>query len=110
MPVIKKTNESGDEDFVLERLDRIAEVLELALSPQLEGARSRLRADSLDAAIFDHTAGRWVPAGELQHKVAAATGAKKRTLQEHLSALVENGFLKKDGAGPSVRYRSSGLI
>jgi DNA-binding transcriptional ArsR family regulator len=97
-------------DALFERLDRLTEILELALSPQLDAARSKLRADSLDAAIFDATAGEWVPAGDLQRKVAAATGAKKRTLQEHLSGLVDAGYLQKDGAGPSVRYRSSGLI
>jgi len=97
-------------DPLLERIDRLTAMLELALAPQLEVARERLRTDPLDAAIFDATADGWVSAGDLQRVLTATTGAKKRTIQAHLAELVAAGHLKQRGGRRFSEYRSSGLI
>jgi hypothetical protein len=97
-------------DPLLARLDRLTAMLELALAPQLDAARERLRSDPLDAAIFDATAEGWIPAAELQRVLIAKTGAKKRTVQTHLGELVTAGHLEQRGGRRFSEYRSSGLI
>lgn len=97
-------------DPLLDRIDRLTEMLELALSPQLEARRSQLRANSVDATIFDATAGDWIAAAELQRRVKKATGAEKRTLQSHLSKLIAAGHVEHRGGRRYAEYRSSGLI
>ncbi len=97
-------------DPLLGRIDRLTELLELALSPQLEARRSQLRADPVDTAIFDATAGDWIAATELQRRVKKATGVEKRALQSHLSKLIAAGHVEHRGGRRYAEYRSSGLI
>ncbi len=101
---------SATADPLLSRIDHLTELLELALAPQLEARRAELRADALDAAVFDATAGSWVAAAELQRKVKKATGAEPRTLQKHLARLVDQGHVEHRGGRRYAEYRSSGLI
>lgn len=96
-------------DPLLDRIDRLTELLELALSPQLDARRNQLRADSVDAAIFDATAGDWI-AAEVQRRVKKATGVEKRALQSHLSKLIAAGHVEHRGGRRYAEYRSSGLI
>jgi hypothetical protein len=93
-------------DPVVERLDRLTMLLELALGPQLEQARQRIRADALDAAILDAAAKEWTPAAKLRQAVATTTAKKQRAIQIHVGELVERGFLSKRGSGNYVEYRS----
>jgi DNA-binding transcriptional ArsR family regulator len=93
-------------DPLLARLDRLTLLLELALAPQIEARRTELRADPIDAAIFDHTANAWVPASKLRQKVKA----KPRTLQSHLAKLIEAGLVEHRGGKRYAEYRSAGLI
>jgi hypothetical protein len=97
-------------DAIVERLERLTVLLELALRPQLEQARRQIRSDEVDAAIFDSADGAWTPAAKLQHEVAAATGKKERSIQGHVGDLVEKGFLLRRGGGKNVEYRSSEVI
>jgi hypothetical protein len=95
---------------VVQRLDRLTTLLELALAPQLEEARQKIRSDGLDAAIFDAAAGGWTPASQLRQAVAAATGRKQRAIQIHVGDLVDKGFLLKRGGGNHVEYFTSEVI
>jgi DNA-binding MarR family transcriptional regulator len=105
------TNEAATTDpALLERLDRLTQILELSLAPQLDTARAELRADEVDAAIFDCTAGGWKAAADLQREVGKATKTKTRAIQEHLSRLIERGLIQKRGSIRDAEYRSSGLI
>jgi hypothetical protein len=98
-------------DPLLERLDRLTAILELALAPQLAEGRAAVRADEVDAAILDAAASAdWTPAANLQNAVATKTGKKERAIQGHVGALVARGFLLKDGGGTKVRYRTNGVI
>jgi hypothetical protein len=97
-------------DPLLERLDRLTAILELALAPQLAEGRAAVRADEIDAAILDAASVDWTPAADLQKAVATKTGKKERAIQGHVGDLVDQGFLQKDGGGPKVRYRTNGVI
>lgn len=97
-------------DPVVERLDRLATLLELALAPQLADARQKVRADALDAAILDAAAGDWTEAAKLRDAVEAATGKKKRAIQIHVGELIDKRFLFRRGSGNYVEYRTSEVI
>jgi hypothetical protein len=95
---------------LIDRVDRLTQILEVALAPQIEAGRALLRPNEVDAAIFDHTAGTWIATANLQKRVTKATGAKTRSIQNHLSSLVERGFVRKRGGGRSIEFRSVGVI
>lgn len=102
-----KASEPAD---LLERIERISALLEVALAPQLEAGRKFLRRDPIEAAIFDHTAGNWVLTGELQALVAKATKAKDRTIRDRIGTLVERGLLQRRGGARNTEYRSAGVV
>lgn len=97
------------EQPLLERLDRLTRLLELALAPQIEAGRAAVRADHIDAAILDNAAGDWKPAAMLQQAVSKKTGKKTRAIQDHIGDLVERGFLQRKNAGPKTEYRALGV-
>jgi Fic family protein len=100
---------SGGQEIV-ERLDRLMTLLEVALAPQLEQGREAVRKDPVDASILDLTAGKWIPTAKLQMQVEAKTETKDRTIRDHIKVLVERGFLQSQGGGRSTQYRSTGVI
>jgi hypothetical protein len=95
---------------MLERLDRVIGILELALGPQLDSRREELRVDPVDSAVFDCTASGWIPSADLQKKVNEKVVVKPRTLQNHLARLIEAGLVEHRGGKRYAEYRSSGLI
>jgi hypothetical protein len=97
-------------DPLVARLDRIAQMLELALAPQLQAARAALREDPIDAAILDAGAREWKPAAKLLSEVEGATGKKKSVIHDHISALLQRGLLGKQGAGRTTEYRTSAVL
>jgi hypothetical protein len=97
-------------DPLVDRLDRITQMFELALSPQLQAARAALRENAVDAAILDAGGGNWKPAARLLSEVEGATGKKKRAIHGHINALLERGFLEKQGAGRTTEYRTSAVL
>jgi hypothetical protein len=105
-----KTAQPPEPADLLERIERITALLEVALAPQLEAGRESLRRDPIDGAIFDHTAGNWVLTGELQASVTKATKAKDRTIRDRIGGLVERGLLQKRGGARNIEYRSAGVV
>jgi hypothetical protein len=103
------TEPTGTEGPLLERLDRLTGLLELALAPQIEAGRKAVRADQVDAAILDNAAGDWKPAAKLQQAVSKKTGKKTRAIQDHIGNLVERGFLQRKNAGSKTVYRATGV-
>lgn len=102
--------ENSFEDEVISRLDRIAQVLQLALAPQLDSGREHLRSDPLTASIFDQTAGKWVASGNLQRRLAKSSGKGESTVRARLAELGDRGLLERRGEARSREYRSSGLV
>ena len=96
-------------DEVVERLDRITAILQLAHEDAIERARTRIRSDKVNAAILD-AASKWVPAAKMQATVASKTQAATRTIQEHIADLISQGVLEKRGATHTIEYKASGLI
>jgi hypothetical protein len=97
-------------DPLLQRLDRLTQLLELALSPQLDAARAAARENPVDAAILDCGAGDWKPAASLLREVEAKTGKKKSAVHDRISGLTERGFLERQGGGPATEYRTSVVL
>lgn len=95
---------------VVERLDRIISILQLAFREPIEEARNRIREDSLSKALLDAAADEWIPGGELVRSVVASSSGSARSVSRRLSALVSLGAIDKQGGGAQTRYRSSGLI
>lgn len=97
-------------DAVVERLDLMLAVLQLAHQDAIDGAAQRLRADPVNAAILDACADQWVPAGALTEAVMAAAGAKDRTVQGRIAALVTKHAIQRKRSGSHVEYISLGLV
>jgi hypothetical protein len=94
---------------VIERLDRIVAILQLAHREQIESTRTALRADKANAAILDG-AKKLTPAAKLKSAVMKKTGVGASTFSERVAALIELGVLEKEGGGKATQYRATGLI
>jgi hypothetical protein len=98
------------EQVVIERLDLILAVLQLAHHDAIERASQEVRADQLNAEIVDACGEDWVGAGQLTRAAGAAAGAGERTVRTHIAALVARRAIQRRGAGKNIEYRSTGLI
>jgi len=100
----------ADEE-VLQRLDRIIAILQLANHADIEEGRERIRADDLNAAILE-AASKETAAGKLIEAAqkAAKGSPSKPTVQRRIAALVDQGALERNGAGPATRYKVTGLV
>lgn len=94
---------------IIERLDTLIAITRLAHSDRIEQVRRETRADPVNAAILD-AADDWTAAGALRSGVAKSVGQSERTVTRRISELVANGLLSQQGAGPTTKYRASGLI
>jgi DNA-binding transcriptional ArsR family regulator len=97
------------DDSTNERLDKIIFLLGLAFRNEIEQARQAVLSDPVAAAVLDASAGDWIGAGDLKRQVAAATKQSERTVSRRISQLAEQGWLTTAGAGPTIRYRATGL-
>src|SRR5437870_5616644 len=97
------------QDAVVERLDRLISVLQLAHADSIARVRAAIRSDKVNAALLDAST-TWTAAVKLQTAVARETEASKRTIQERIADLVSRGLLEKRGATRTTEYRASGLI
>lgn len=96
-------------DDIAARLDRIAAILQLAHREAIEGARTSIRSDPVNAAILDATT-KLTPAGKVTAEVKRKTGQSPATIARRIATLIEQGAVEKQGAGPATQYRATGLI
>lgn len=96
-------------DEIVERLDQLIAMFALVNKETLEQAASDIRADKVNASILD-AAEDWIIAGELTTSASNSAKVSTRTVRNRIADLLTVGALKRDGSGPSVRYRSTGLI
>jgi hypothetical protein len=94
---------------LVERLDRVIAILQLAHGDAIERARARIRSDKVNASILDASA-KWVTSAKMQTAVATKTKASTRTIQERIADLIAQGVLEKRGAASTTEYKASGLI
>lgn len=97
------------EQDIIERLDRLIAIQQIAHKDVLDAARSTTRADKVNAAILDATSG-WIGTASLQSTAIKKSGAKERTVQMRIVDLLSKGLLEKRGGGRNIEYRSTGLI
>jgi hypothetical protein len=95
---------------VVERLDLILAVLQLAHQDAIERAGSRLRSDEVNSAILEACADDWIAAGKLKSTVMSRTKAKDRTVRGRIAALTTQRAIQRRGGGSNVEYRSMGLV
>jgi Fic family protein len=96
-------------DDVLQRLDKIIAILQIAHEDAIDRKRKGINADPVDAAILK-AAAKETPAGKVVKAAATKAKASDRSVQEHVAELVERGLLEKSGAGPATKYRAIGLV
>jgi chorismate mutase len=99
----------ADEEIV-QRLDKLIAILQLAHYEDIERGRARILADELNAAILEAAAKR-TPTAQV---VAAARKTKgspsPATIGRRIASLVDQGALARSGAGPSTAYEATGLV
>ena len=98
------------ENEIVDRLDTIIAILNLAFAGPIQTARDKIQKDPVNAAILDGLALGAVPAGELQESVKKATGQSVRSIQMRLAALAEQRVLERIGSGPKISYRATGPL
>jgi hypothetical protein len=102
---------SAEEDNTLEaKLDLLIGLLRVAYREPLEKRRTEVLSDPAARAILQAAARGWVDAGTLKSMAAKGGKVSRPTAERRIAELVADGVLRRAGAGPHVRYRSSGLI
>ena len=99
-----------DDRGLEERLDRIVAILQLAFREPLAEAREAIRRDLVNVALLDQANDDWVAAGDLKKHAMEVTKQSKATVERRIASLVDAGGLMTEGGGPSVKYRSTGLL
>lgn len=94
---------------VIERLDRLATIMQLAFREQIDNASAAVRADKVNAAILDGTK-KLTPAATLKTAVMKKTKVGSSTYADRLAALIELGAVEKQGAGRASQYKATGLV
>lgn len=100
----------GDQDQVVERLDKMLALLRLAFADRIQVARDEVVSNPVNRAILERTTEGWVGAGDLTREVMKASGQSNSGVRGRIAALVDSEILTKRGAGPKTEYRSTGLI
>ena len=95
---------------VIKRLDTMISILQLAYTDEIQSARTRIRSDVVNAAVLEAAEADFIGAGKLKTDIARATGQSAKTVQRRIGELVALGALEKEGSGPSVSYKATGLI
>jgi ubiquinone/menaquinone biosynthesis C-methylase UbiE len=95
---------------VMERLDLMLAVLQLAHHDAITRAAIELRANEVNAAILDVCADDWIPAAELKAKVRAKVAVGDTTLKARLATLVARRAIQRRGATHTTAYRALGLV
>lgn len=104
------TDQAPADNEMVKRVDRIIAILQLAYRDEIEAARTEVLRDAVNAAILELVSTDWVSAGDVKAKVVASTKQASRTVERRLARLVATGVIDQEGAGPKVRYRSTGVL
>jgi hypothetical protein len=90
------------------KLDLLIALTRVAVRDRLEAELVEIRRDAVSLAILQNVE-EWIPAGKLKQAVRVATNQSDMTVKRRIADLVSRGALIREGAGPAVKYRSSGL-
>jgi hypothetical protein len=95
---------------VLERLDLMLGVLQLAHHDAIARAAEELRADEINAAILEACADDWIAAADLKAAVRSKVSVGDTALKARLSNLVARRAIQRRGATHTTAYHALGLI
>jgi predicted transcriptional regulator len=96
-------------DEVLQRLDKIIAILQIAHKDEIDRARAEITADKVDAAILK-VASKETPAGAVVKAAATKAKVSGRAVQKHIAVLIERGLLERSGGSTATTYKTTGLI
>jgi DNA-binding transcriptional ArsR family regulator len=92
-----------------EKLDLLIGLFRIAHNGPIDAERQAVRGEPVSNAILE-LSGDWIEAGKLKTAVAMKTKVSIPTVSRRLAELSAKGILSRAGRGPSVRYRSTGLL
>jgi hypothetical protein len=96
-------------DALEQKLDLLIALTRLSVRAEVAQELDAIRNDAVLLAIL-RSVDDWIPAGKLKEGVRSATGQSDMTVKRRIADLVSRGALLRDGAGPAVKYRTSGLF
>lgn len=85
-------------------------ILRAAFRNELEDLGHRVASDPIMAAVLAEVANGPLAAGDVKDRVAETTNASGSTLKRRIAEMETLGVLERLGSGPSVSYRSTGLV
>ena len=100
----------ASQDNIVDRLDRILAVLQLAHYDAIQRASTEIRRDKVNHAILDACEDDWTPAATVRDKAHAATGAQTSAIKRRISDLVARRALFERGATTDRAYKASNLV
>jgi hypothetical protein len=101
---------NSDRDAIVDRLDTLIALIQLAFREQIADARSELLSDPICAAILEQCTDGWVDSGDLRISVAQKTGQSERTVSRRIAMLLGQLALIQTGAGSKSRYRRGRIL
>lgn len=99
-----------DESDIVERLDRLIAIMNIAFAEQIETVRTEIAQDQIAAAILAAAREKWVPSGDLQRSVSNSAGVSEKTVQRSLTMLADRGLLQVQGSGRTTSYRANQIV
>jgi hypothetical protein len=96
-------------DQIERHLGTLVALMRIAYAGEIDRAQREVLADPVAAGLLKFSED-WVSAGELQSRVARATGISRATIKRRAAELASRGALERRGAGPRVSYRATGLF
>lgn len=92
-----------------EKLDLLIGLFRIAYHEPIEAERQAILGEPVSKAILDLSSD-WIEAGKLKTAVAKKAKVSVPTVSRRLAELAARGILRREGGGPNVRYRSTGLL
>jgi hypothetical protein len=97
------------ESQVLDGLDAMLAVLQLAHADAIASARHSVREDPVNVAVLE-AAEDWIATGALQDRVGKAAAVSSRTVRDRIAQLLARRGLVSRGAGRALEFKATGLL
>jgi hypothetical protein len=100
----------ADFDDVVDRLDRMLAILQLAHFEAIQRSSREIRKDPTNDAILEACSDGWVSSAAVRETVRGKTGAQDGTIKKKISELVARRALFERGSTTDRAYKSSNLV
>lgn len=95
---------------VVERLDTLIALMNLAFADQIESARMKVLQDPVSSAVLEVLSSGPASAGDLKEAAARMSGQSERTVLRRINSLVAQRAIDQAGSGSRTTYRATGLF